>query len=68
MADAQSWPSACYDASKIGYFNMSIFVLLAPEDSLWPALTGWSFTIAVTIFYIIMLYLTEDEQNEKNAI
>ena len=43
---------------------MSIFVLFAPLDSLRLALTGWSLTIAVTICYIIMLYLADDEQDD----
>lgn len=39
---------------------MSILVLLAPQDSLRPALTGWILTIAITICYIMMLYLVDD--------
>ncbi|OQD78087.1 hypothetical protein PENANT_c090G07010 [Penicillium antarcticum] len=53
--------NGCYEASKIGFLNMSIFVLFAPQSSLRLALTGWSLTIAVTICYIIMLYLADGE-------
>jgi hypothetical protein len=60
-ADPPFWSSGCYEASKTGFVNMSIFVLFAPQDSLRLALTGWSLTIAVTICYIIMLYLADNE-------
>ncbi|KAJ6041335.1 uncharacterized protein N7446_010775 [Penicillium canescens] len=53
--------NGCYEASKMGFFNMSIFLLLAAQDSFRLALTGWGLTIAVTVFYITMLYLASDE-------
>jgi hypothetical protein len=45
----------------MGFLNMSLFVLFAPQDSFRLALAGWSLTIAVTVSYIIMLYLAGDE-------
>ena len=45
----------------MGFLNMSIFLLLAPQDSLRLGLTVWSLSIAVAACYIIMFYLAGDE-------
>ena len=60
--------SACYNASKIGYMNVSIFMLLTPQVSLEIAFAGWVFLIAILVAYIIMIYRVEDDDEVKSHV
>ena len=55
--------SACYNASQIGYTNISICMLLRPASlgiGKANALAGWVFSMAILVSYIRMLVFVED--------
>lgn len=53
--------SKCYDAVKVGYFNMSLFLIFTPMNSMGAAVGGWVLAIVVIVGYIVLMFLAEDD-------
>lgn len=60
--------SECYDASQIGYMNISIYMLLRPQVSFGIALARRVFSMAILVGYIRVRFFVEDGYEVQNCV